>query len=329
MKTLLEKYFPARLPENGAGSDSGAAGAGASAGSAGGGAAAGGAGGAAAGGAAGDGNAAAAAGAAAAGAGKAGAEAGASAAAPYRPAGLPDTIYGKDDRETMDNLAKALNGYRTRDSERGVPEKADAYNSFEVDKVDAALKPHLEQLAGDPLYKAVSDVALAEKVPVATMQKLVGTLYAEAQKAGILEPMIDAAAERQALLPDAVKSAPKAQQDAAIDARMQANEDWVKLITKPGADGKPMLDPKVGEHALLMLMDTAAGNRFLEFVRDQMTGAGKAAPIAGAGAGGSGANAREALTARAALPENTHGHPKFDRASWDQLQADYKKLASA
>jgi hypothetical protein len=73
------------------------------------------------------------------------------------------------------------------------------------------------------------------------MQKLVGTLFAEAHKAGILEPLVDPA-ERAALLPESAKNLPKDKQDAAIEARLKENEDFVKLLMKPGADGKPLLD---------------------------------------------------------------------------------------
>lgn len=255
------------------------------------------------------------------------------AAGPYRPQGLPETMFGDDDKGTIDKMKTALDGYRTRDSERGVPDKPDAYIAIDAKKLvgdmklDAAVEPYLAELAKDPLMKAAADIALAEKIPVGAMQKLVGTLFAEAHKAGILEPLVDPAKERAALLPDSAKSLPKDKQDAAIEARLKANEDFVKVLTKPGADGKALLDPKVGENALLMLMDTAQGNQFLEFFREQMTGAGKAAVLAGGVSAGAAAGTREALRERAALPVNTVGHREFKEASWKQLQEDYKKLS--
>jgi hypothetical protein len=249
-------------------------------------------------------------------------------AGPYRPQGLPETMFGADDRETMDKMAEALKGYRTRDSERGVPDKPDAYMAFDLANVDATLKPHMEGLVKDPLYKAVADVAMAEKVPVGAMQKIVTTLYSEAVKAGVFEGFLDVEAERAQLLPDSAKSLAKADQDKAIETRLQENEDFVNLLARPGADGKALLDQKDADHVKLMLMDSAAGNRFLEFFRSQMTGAGRAQPLAGgAGAGASGGTSREALRARMAAPEMQVGHPKFNRAAYDQLMADYQKIA--
>ncbi|RUW46090.1 hypothetical protein EOA36_26475 [Mesorhizobium sp. M8A.F.Ca.ET.021.01.1.1] len=231
---------------------------------------------------------------------------------------MPDTMFGKDDRETIDKMHTALNGYRQRDS--AVPDKAEAYQAFEVDKAPEAIRPHLQQLAKDPLFAAVSKVAMEEKVPVATMHKLTTALYAQAAEAGILEAPVDIAAERSALLPDAAKNLPKADQDKAIDARMQANEDFVNLMVQQG------LPKEVGEHGLLMLMDTAKGNQLIEFLANKITGGGKAAPFAGAGASGGDKSAREALRAELAAPEMNPQHPKFDRAKWDELNAKYQRV---
>ena len=40
----------------------------------------------------------------------------------YRPEGLAEHLLGTTDQETIDRMAAALNGYRKRDGERGVPE---------------------------------------------------------------------------------------------------------------------------------------------------------------------------------------------------------------
>jgi hypothetical protein len=246
-------------------------------------------------------------------------------AGPYRPQGLPDTMFGESDRDTMDKMATALTGYRTRDSERGIPENADAYQTFDLDQVDEAVRPQLEALSSDPLFKAVANVALEERLPVAAMQKIVTTLYSEAAKAGIFEPFLDVAAERQALIPTEAQNLPKADQDRAIDARMQANEDFVKLLSQPGADGKPQINKEVGEHVMLMLMDSAKGNQFLEFFRAQMTGADKPQPLGGGLGSGGGGESRDALRAEMAKPEMQPNHPKFNRAAYDALDDKYKK----
>ncbi|MER9622674.1 hypothetical protein NKI98_14745 [Mesorhizobium sp. M0222] len=237
---------------------------------------------------------------------------------PYKPQGLPETMYGKDDRETMDKMATALNGYRQRDS--AVPDKIEAYNAFEIDKAPEAIRGQLQALTADPLFGAVAKVAMDEKIPVATLHKLTTALYSQAAEAGILEAVVDPVKERAALLPDGAKSLPKADQDKAIEARMQANEDFVKLMIPQG------LDKDVAEHALLMNMDTAMGNKFIEFFASKMTGADKAQPFGGPGAGPAGQNQRDALRKEMAAPEMDPQHPKFDRARYDELDQKYQKL---
>jgi len=241
-------------------------------------------------------------------------------------------MYGKDDRETIDKVHNALKGYRDRDATRVVPATAEAYGAIDADKLltdlklDAAVKPHLVGLANDPIMTAVGKYALEHKIPAAEVQGIVAVAYAEAQKAGVLEPPVDVAAERTALLPEAAKSLPKAEQDAAIDARLKQNEDFIKLFAQPGADGKPQMPPEVVDHALLMLMDTAKGNQFIEFMASKMTGGDRNQPFTPGGSRPAGALTAESLRARRALPENTVGDPKFSQASYAALDEDYKKL---
>ena len=243
----------------------------------------------------------------------------AAAAGPYRPNGLPDTMFGKDDRETIDKMHTALNGYRQRDS--AVPDKIEAYNAFEVDKAPEAIRPFLSQLSTDPVFAAASKVAMEEKLPVATMHKLTTAIYEAGHAAGILEAPLDVKAERAALLPDSAKAMSIADQDAAINARMKANEDFVQLLVT----GKKV-DQDVAEHALLMLMDTAKGNRFLESVQAMATGQDRAQPLNGDGGAGRGQNEREQLRAELAKPEMDPQHPKFDRAKHDDLDKRYQQL---
>lgn len=300
MRNLLERYMPLRdAAGEGGGGGAAAGGQGANAGAAAGAAAA-----------AGDGS------------------NGAAAAAgqPYRPQGLPDTMFGKDDRETMDKMATALSGYRTRDAERAVPDTVDAYGQFDATNAPDFLKAHLPGLAKDPGFAAAAQVAKEHGVPVKTMHAMTTALYQAAHEAGILEAPVDPAAERAALLPQTHKNSSKADQDAAIEARLQANEDFIKLLMKPGADGKSQLDPKVGENALLMLMDTAAGNQFIEFMRGMATGEGRAQPLTQGNNGNGGRDARGELRARMADLESKRGTAAFNQSEYDQLMGDYQRL---
>lgn len=238
---------------------------------------------------------------------------------PYRPDGLPDTMFGKDDRETIDKLHQALKGYRERDSQRQVPESPDAYRQFKLDEVPEHVRQHLEALSQDPLFDAVTKIAHEEKVPTSTLQKLTAKLYEQAAEMGLLDHVVDVEKERAALLPDTARDLPKAQQDQAIEARLKANEDWIKLQIQHG------LPKEVADHGLLMLMDTAAGNKLIEYFRHKMTGGDRDGVLPGE-SGGNGKSQREQLRQRLAAPEMQAGHPQFNQAAYDQLMADYQRL---
>lgn len=242
---------------------------------------------------------------------------------PYRPDGLPDTMFGKDDRETIDKLHQAVKGYRDRDGQRQVPETAEAYRAFKLDDAPESVRPHLEALANDPLFDAVAQLAHEEKVPTATLQRLTTKLYEQAAEMGILDHVVDTTKERASLLPETARNLPKNEQDRQIDARLQANEDWVKLQIQHG------LPEDVASHGLLMLMDTAAGNQLIEYFRSKI-GGDRDNPLPGDGGGaGAGRSQRDQLRARLAAPEMQAGHPAFDRAAYDQLMADYQRIVGA
>ncbi|MBX3580073.1 MAG: hypothetical protein KF723_22955 [Rhizobiaceae bacterium] len=301
MKALLEKYLPVRAPEDGGGGQGG--GAGGEGGGSGG--QAGGAGG-------GDG-------------GQGGS--GAAAAAAYRPDGLADNLFGKSDKETIDLLHGAVKGYRDRDAAKDMPDKPEGYLSFEgVDAkaftLDQQFQPHFDLLAKDAGALAAAAVAKEHGVPRPVFLNAMQAMLGAAKEAGVLEPVVDAKAERAALLPETHKNAPEAEQSKAIDARMTANEDFIKLMVQNGG-----LDKADAEYLQLMTFDSAKGHRFMEWVRSKVQ-AGGAGPGAH-GAGGGGGDTAESLRAEMALPKHTSGHPDFDPKSYAAFNERYKKFHGA
>ncbi|MER2633266.1 MAG: hypothetical protein ABTQ30_05305, partial [Rhizobiaceae bacterium] len=252
------------------------------------------------------------------------------AAGPYRPDGMPETMFGKDDRETIDKQHAALKGYRDRDASRDIPEAPEGYLSLDGVKnfqLEDGIKPYFDTLKTDPaalaMFAAAKEHGLGREAVLDVWQKGMKAM----QEAGLLETPVDAAAERLKLLPDNAKDRPQAEQDAAIEARLTANETFVKNLMQAGPNGEaPRLDKAVGENALLMLMDTAEGNQFIEFLAAQMTGADRAQPNPGDGSGGNPNGRREQLKAQLAAPEMQPQHPKFNRAAHDALDAEYQKL---
>jgi hypothetical protein len=229
----------------------------------------------------------------------------AAAAADYWPEGLDQQYKGTDPKATLDNLAKALTGYRQRDAARDVPEKAEGYMEFDGIKgfeMDPAVKPYFDMLPKDPAFKPMAAAALKHGVSRAA----VAEIYQEGLKAmaegGMLEPVLDPAKEKAALVPEGAKSLPADAQDQAVQKRMQENYDFLQLATQNmGLDGES------AKYAELMLGDAANGHKFFEWIRSKVQGAGTA-PNAGVGSGSQGAT-REAL--RAELAALNQGDPDY------------------
>lgn len=238
------------------------------------------------------------------------------AGSPYRPDGLAENFHGTTDQETIDKLAKAVNGYRQRDSDKGVPEDIAAYREF--GEVDEKLKPYFDTLEGDGLFDDIATTAKDLGISKAQLHGLLSTYMGGAAEMGLLEPALDVAAERQALLPDNAASMPQQAQDAAVERRINDAHGWVESMVSRG------LDKESADHLTMMLGDTAKGIKAIEFFKGQIAGSG-ANPTNGDGGGNGGGDARSDLARRSALPENTPGDPKFSRKSYDQLNADYQK----
>ncbi|CDZ67636.1 Hypothetical protein NGAL_HAMBI2605_59170 [Neorhizobium galegae bv. orientalis] len=238
----------------------------------------------------------------------------------YRPQGLPEHMLGKDQNDTMDKMANALKGYRDKDANSGVPETPDAYAEFQGE-ISETIKPHLDTLRADPLFGRVSDKALELKVPVAAYQGLVTEFLAVSAEMGLMEPVVDEAAEKAALVPEAARHLPEAEQRIAREKRMNDNEAFVDGLIARNIG----VDKEVAEYAKAMLGDSAKGHRFFEAIRQLSGGASGGGPSLGLPSGG-GADPKTELTRRQSLPENTWGHAKFDQKSYDQLQADYQRV---
>jgi len=243
----------------------------------------------------------------------------------YKPEGVPDHMLGKSDKETMDNVAKALRGYRDKDANAGVPEKAEAYAEF-AGEVPETIKPHLDVLKGDKLFERIAASAFADKVPVPVFQRQVTEFLSVAAEMGVLEPPVNAAAELAELVPSAAKHLPEAEQKLATEKRMNDNFGFLDAMVARGAD-KGGLSKDDAEFAKAMMGDSAKGHRFFEWARAAAGGQGGGGPAMEFGAAPAN-DARSDLSRRAGLPENTWGHAKFNKASYDALQADYQKLPS-
>ncbi|RXT29365.1 hypothetical protein B5P46_11835 [Rhizobium leguminosarum] len=241
----------------------------------------------------------------------------------YKPAGLADHYLGASNNETIDKMAKALDGYRARDAANNVPDKIEAYSDF-GSSLPPEIAPHVETLKGDPLYARMAEFALEHKLPAPVYQGLVKNFLAVSQEMGLLEPPVDAAAEKAALVPETARHLPPAEQTVAREKRMNENNAFIDAAVKADPTKEGGIDKDTAEFAKAMLGDTARGHQFIEWVKS-IAGGGPQQVYMGGNAPNAG-DPKAELRAREALPENTWGHQKFDKASYDQLQADYKKI---
>ncbi|UYZ06172.1 hypothetical protein CFBP5507_07835 [Agrobacterium salinitolerans] len=240
----------------------------------------------------------------------------------YKPEGIADHMLGKSNNETIDNLHKALNGYRERDAANKVPDKAEAYGEF-TGNIPETIKPHLETLASDPISARMQQYAFDNKVPLPVYQGMVQQFLSVSSELGLMEPVIDEKAERAALVPDVAKHLPEAEQRQAVEKRMNENYAFLDSVAAKGAENGGLAKDDV-EFAKAMLGDSAKGHRVFEWIRGVAGGGNGNGPAMQFG-GAAATDPRQDLARRAALPENTWGHKSFNKASYDQLQADYKK----
>lgn len=242
--------------------------------------------------------------------------------APYFPENLPDHLKGTNERETLDKMAKALQGYRERDTARQVPEKAEAYQAF-PDTLPEAVKPHVETLKGDPLFERISAKALELKMPVNDFQTLTTEMLSVAAEMGLMEPPINAEAERAALTPDAAKHLPPEGQRQAREQRM--NDNFAFLDQMAASTDKAGLPKDNIDFVKAMLGDSAKGHQFIEHIK-KMTGGPQGPVFNGQQAANGASDAAKELQRRAMLPENTWGHAKFDQDSYNRYIADMKRV---
>jgi len=239
---------------------------------------------------------------------------------------IPEHLRGANDQETMAKMAKALEGYRKRDSQQQaeIPEDAAAYAAFDMESLPEIVRPHMSELAKDQAFERVAKKAQELGVPVAALQGLTAEFYGVAAEMGVLEPLLDVKAEQAALTPENARHLPEAEQKAARERRMQDNFTWMERLAQ---DQAAPLDPAVAKFVSEELGDSAKGHQFIEYLRQRMSG-GDGPYVGSTGAPGGG-DPKEAIKADFEKPENMPGNPKFNKATYDALMQKMQTLHGA
>ncbi len=253
-------------------------------------------------------------GAAAAAAAPGGGQPGAAAApSPYRPDGLPDHLFGGNDRETIDKLHKAVSGFRTQQGEAGaVPEKPEGYSFEPSDK----LKPYVADFDKDPVYGAVRGIAHKIGMPDKMFKAFVPAILEHFVDGDLVAAPVDPKAMLRDLAPQSLANATDAEKETAGGKRVQDNIAWID-----GAKANKAMPEAVADFFAASAAGDPRAHAAIEWLRGS---ASEPAPALGGGAGGSGMS-ESALETRLNDPRNVPGSPQYEPAFARETDDLYKK----
>jgi hypothetical protein len=219
----------------------------------------------------------------------------------YRPEGLPDHLFGSNDRETLDKVFGAYKGARQSIGEAGsVPEKPEGYGFDASDK----LKPYVENFDKDPVYGAVRGIA--HKVGMS--DKMFRAFLPAVLEHFVDGELVAAPADPKAMLrdmaPATMTSGTDAEREAAGARRVQDNIAWVD-----GAKANKTMPEGVADFFAASAAGDPRAHAAIEWLRG--TG-GEPMPAMGGAAGGGTSEAD--LKARISDPRGKVGGPEYDAA---------------
>lgn len=236
------------------------------------------------------------------------------AAAPYRPEGLPDHLFGKSDQETIDRLHKTVSGFRQTEGDRGaVPKTPDEYRLEFGDKV----KPFAENFGKDPLFKQTLTIAHEAGITDKQFGKFLPKLLEHMVDSGMVEAPLDATAELLKLMPASAAGLDDAGKKAAAGKRLQDNIAWVDTMTKQFASGDQTKQAPISqafEWLAAAATDKVQANYLIEFLRGNATEQRPALDGGKPPAGTDGA----AVQARLRDPRNDPMSSKFEQGFADE-----------
>lgn len=177
---------------------------------------------------------------------------------------VPQHLRGKDVPETIEKLLGDQKTARDFVAKFGLPvEKPEEYD-FKPSEVSA-------KYFGTDADNALRDGALATLaklgVPKLMGPAVVNGLMEWMDGLGMAEPPVNAEAETAALVPESAKGLPRADQEAAVKARLDNAMTFLKVLPERGLDQNAV-------NQLATLMDRADGVRAVEFLMAKVNGPG-------------------------------------------------------
>lgn len=235
----------------------------------------------------------------------------AQAAVPYRPDGLPDHLSGTSDKETIDKLYKAFDGYRRGEGERGgVPRSPDDYK-FEWGET---MKPFAENFGKDPLYKETLSIAHKAGISDKAMAKFLPALLGHMVESGMVAPPVNAGEQLMKLTPREAAGLDAAGQKAAAGRRLNNNIAFVDGLKSQLLGSDPQAAQSPLGQALDWLAAETTDKVQANFLVEWLMGRGEQPKPALDGGRKAGGTDDEAIKARIRDPRNDPNSATFDRA---------------
>ncbi|MGY3392939.1 hypothetical protein ACVWW6_005530 [Bradyrhizobium sp. USDA 3311] len=227
---------------------------------------------------------------------------GGGAPSPYRPDGLPDHFAGTSDKDTIDKLFTAVNGFRSKQGEAGaVPEKAEGYVLQASDK----LKPYVTNFDKDPVYAKTREIAHKAGMTDKTFNAFLGPLLENLVEGGLVAAPIDPKAVLKGMAPAEMANASDDEKIAAGSKRVTDNIAWAD-----GAKASKALPEDIATFLATSAADNAAANKLIEWLRGSNNETRPALPSGG----GSSGMSDDQLKARINDPRNNPSSAQYDKA---------------
>lgn len=240
---------------------------------------------------------------------------------PYRPEGLPDHLFGANERETLDkvfNAYKPLHADSTR-RQQATPKEAKDYGFTPGEK----LAPYFKD-ADSPVMKAAQIAAQKHGFTKEQFQGFLADTFGPLVESGALGHVFSPEKElaRVGVLIGAPQGAEGKQKIS--QAATEANATAEALFSRLGIpEGVPAAEKEAVKGTLLALADTGAGIFILNAIKGQL--AERGIQLGGAPAGQGGNWSKEQLKSMRSDPRLDSRDPKFDKEFRRQYDEAYKR----
>lgn len=226
----------------------------------------------------------------------------------YKPAGLPDHLFGQNDRETLDRLAAAYKGARDEIA-KGKPAvpKPEEYQWNWSDGLKGTIGKD------DPAVKAFSEIAHEHGYTQQQIDAIPKLMDKLAEK-GLIEKPFDASALLGDLAPEGFRGSPEEKQSKGGERLLQA-ESWIRQLSPQHGFDDAM------KNELRLLTTSVAGVKVVE----TLMRSGMNPSVSGGGQPQRGATKGD-LDARVADPRNDAFGPKYDPTFAEETRQMFKQV---